>query len=446
MSLPPRIVELIKQQPLEKPRQTAKVLAGDLAGAARAYANAAAYSGDEMAPWNVWLTIQRERGLELASAIEELPQQGRRWLGVAALANAQDEVGLLSYARYLEKPGEIGPFSGENLVFLDALVRAGRGEEALRWANELERRSDTSPVETIWATRYLLKAGEVASARERVNAVLARQGDWASAWAVSALVAFAEGDHLRASADAKKAARRQLSDEVLVGALREHLGAAYDELAQAAAVPHASHVELLEAFQRSPGQSLVPSAAQAPHWYAGDDFVMPLCAGCSHPIRQWFLLDLTVIPELAPKLPAWPRCPLLGCVDCMVWMGRHDYVVDHTARRITLRNVAISTHEFGKAHGTTPPLERRYATLVATDPTDSPYDVNFPPLVGGSPLWVQDVERALCPDCDEPMVYVAAMATPYNFEPPFFINNEGGFQYHFACNACGTLSVIAQWS
>jgi len=44
------------------------------------------------------------------------------------------------------------------------------------------------------------------------------------------------------------------------------------------------------------------------------------------------------------------------------------------------------------------------------------------------------------------MTFVAAMASTPQFDPCIPINNESGFHYHFACAACVTISVIAQWT
>jgi tetratricopeptide (TPR) repeat protein len=421
MPLPPDITALIRKHPLGTPRKTEQVLSGELEGAAQRYATYAAYVGDDLELWKVWLAIQQARGLDLTSALGELPPQGRRFLGVAQLEAGEDDVGLLAYARYLKSPGKIGPFSHETKLFLDALSRCGRGDEAMQWVGTLEGRSDTTPVETLWAASHLHATGKLAEAQERLQSVLTRHPDWPDGWELSAQIARALGDTSRAVADAEKAAKRRAPS-------------AFD------------YDENVAAFQRNPGQTLVPSEAPGPHWYGGGDYAMPACAGCGYTISQWFWLDLTAITELHELLPNWPGCPLLGCSACMVWMGRHDYSVDHAEKCIVLRNVAISTKEFGKPFDAPPKLQRRYAKLVPTKPTDSPFDVALGPMVGGAPLWTQSPELALCPECDEPMVYVAAMTTPEAFEPPFVINNESGFQYHFACNACRTLSVIAQWT
>lgn len=421
MPLPPEITALIRLHPLGTRRKTEQALSGNLEDAAKRYASSATNVGKDLELWNVWLAIQKARGLDLTSALVELPPQGLRFLGVAQLKAGQGDVGLAAYARYLKSPGEIGPFSHETRRFLDALSHGGRGEEAMQWVAILEARNDTTPAETLWAASYLRDTGKLVEAQERVQRVLTRHPDSADGWDLSAQIAHARGDASRATADAEKAAKRRAPS-------------AFD------------YDENVAAFQQNPGQTLVPSEAPGPHWYGGDDYEMPACAGCGYAISQWFWLDLTAIARLYELLPNWPSCPLLGCSACMVWMGRHDYSVDHEQRRITLRNVAISTTEFGKPFGAPPKLQRRHAKLAPSKPIDSPFDAESTPLVGGAPLWTQSPELALCPECDAPMAYVAAMTTPLAFEPPFVINNESGFQYHFACNACRVLSVIAQWT
>ncbi|HYP77016.1 MAG TPA: hypothetical protein VER12_13705 [Polyangiaceae bacterium] len=445
MPLPLRIVELIEQHPLETPENTAAALAGDLTDAARHYAQRAGRVGRDPELWNVWLAVQQERALDLASAIEELSAQERRWLAFCAFSLQADEVGIAAYSRYLREPGKIGPFRNETKEFLDALARSGRGAEAMQWVAELETQSDVTPAETLWAARWLLRQNDTEGAQARVKQLLERNRDHADAWAVAALIAAARGQS--AVTEAKRAAERGLYDEELIAALRACLGSeTWDQIVGASAVVDADPDQQLEAFHQNPGMSLEPSDAPTPHWYGGDDYVMPACAGCGHPIRQWFRLDLSDIPDLACKLPAWPSCPFLGCADCMVWMGRHDYLVHRDERRITLSNVALSLEEYGRARRTTPPLERRYARLAPIAITGDPFDLNLGAVVGGVPLWVQSAQQVFCPQCDEAMAYVGAMGTPDRFEPSFIINNESGFQYHFACNACGTLSVLPQWS
>lgn len=202
----------------------------------------------------------------------------------------------------------------------------------------------------------------------------------------------------------------------------------------------------MDAWSRNPGADLVPGPADSPHGFGGDLWRTSPCKGCGHLIRVWFTLDLGAIRELQPLLPGWRFFPLLGCADCMVWMGRHDYRVSSDRREVELLSVAISTESYGEAFDTTPPIPLQPAGLRWRKPGVDPDDFEASPQVGGAPMWTQDAERVCCPSCRNEMYFVASMATPEGFAPAVAINNESGFQYHFACATCRHLSVIAQWT
>ena len=198
---------------------------------------------------------------------------------------------------------------------------------------------------------------------------------------------------------------------------------------------------------------LLPCHKKSPHWFGGEEFDMPQCHGCAHPIRQWFVIDIREIPPLREKLPAWSQFPLLGCMDCMVWMGRHDYRLDFPTMKILLDNVATMTNRFGDVFGTLPPIPKQYVQLEWLAPNLNPSAKDLEaaapwdrPQVAGTISWVQSPEHVFCRNCREEMVFVAALASTTGFEPYIPINNESGFQYHFACNSCCTISVIAQWT
>ncbi len=44
------------------------------------------------------------------------------------------------------------------------------------------------------------------------------------------------------------------------------------------------------------------------------------------------------------------------------------------------------------------------------------------------------------------MGFVGAMASTDWFGPYVSVNNESGNQYHFACEACHTISVVQQYT
>ena len=180
---------------------------------------------------------------------------------------------------------------------------------------------------------------------------------------------------------------------------------------------------------------------------------MPSCEGCGHSVRQWFVLDIRAIPPLREKLPAWTLFPLLGCMDCMVWMGRLDYSVAADGLSVRLENTAFATKQYGECFGHLPRIPKQYVELAWVppnlDPSQEEIDKACPwdrPQIAGSVWWTQQPCHVFCRSCRKVMMFVAAMASPTGFEPYIPINNGSGFQYHFACNACRTISVIAQWT
>lgn len=123
-------------------------------------------------------------------------------------------------------------------------------------------------------------------------------------------------------------------------------------------------------------------------------------------------------------------------------MGRHDYRL--SGQRIELSNLCFDARDADRTHIDD---ELAYLPPVAVD-----IDANFDPerwdepLVGGYVPWVQSPIGVPCLECRNPMVYVASMATPARFDDTPFINNGSGYQFHFACDRCLTLSVVAQWT
>lgn len=121
-------------------------------------------------------------------------------------------------------------------------------------------------------------------------------------------------------------------------------------------------------------------------------------------------------------LSGWNKFPLLSCVDCIVWTGRHDYRL--VGDQIVLSNLSFDT----RGVQTT-----RRSEALKSIAVDLFADIRqHEPLVGGSVPWVQAPVGVPCLQCREPMVYVAAMTTPARFRGQPFINNASGYQFHFA--------------
>lgn len=441
MALPLPIQRLIAKHPLGTRAATDRVLSGTLENAAVRYAGHAEHHGTDRSIWEVWLAIQRALGRDLDAALSDLRPAQRRWFAKAALAAGHLEEGVAAYEKYLAKPGNIGPFGHENVEFLEALAALNRPERLLECVDQLDLSSGDALVEQLWAARFCIAQCDFDQARKRLDPALKRHHDSGDAWAVRALLAAAEGELVKTKAYLLEAANLTIEDESLRAEVDRRLPKEWAQAVLRSDAPEDWEDSVERYFEQPP---LVPSPSNEPepHWFGGEDFTLPACQGCGHSIRQWFAFDLRAIPELNQQLPSWTLFPFLGCGDCVVWMGRHDYVVNQATLEVRLTNVAISTSEYGKAFVVTRPLPRAFAKLSRFPEEPEPAR----PLVGGAPYWTQQPTNVYCPECRARMTYVGAMATAAEFDPPFVINNESGFQYHFACGECSVISVIAQWT
>ena len=442
--LPDWLVERITANPLPRRERMEQVLAGDLDQGAQSYARQATNHGAAGDWWQIWRDIQDLRNKPLTEALDELTPEGRRWYAKWAFANGRKDEGLAAYATYLANPGRFGPFSDETVVYLDHLLQDARHPDVLEIVDALAVRYDDLPLEQMCAARALAALGKHREAIGRVRSARERHPDAGSLWALEAILLHQTGDTAAAQTALGECLRLPLEDPRLLQELREVLGpmAGGPEEGVAGTAAHGS-AATPRPWAENPGWRPVPSDRPTPHHYGGETFRMPACAGCGHPIRQWFVFDLREIPVLRERLPAWALFPLLGCADCTVHMGRHDYEVDLETLEVRLVNVGISVTRFGKACDTLPPIPQQFVGLEDGTGEDDGWEH---PQIGGVPNWTQQPERVFCRGCRSEMVFVGAMASTIGFEPYVPINNESGFQYHFGCGNCRTISVIAQWS
>jgi hypothetical protein len=199
--------------------------------------------------------------------------------------------------------------------------------------------------------------------------------------------------------------------------------------------------------RRLPGLVAKRSRTRTPHLFAPGGPSGPACKGCGHPIRVWWSLDLGAINVLEHRLPKWGLFNAPACLDCNLWMMRHDYAAG-PAGELALREVEPAPKDLGCAFDTfsSRPIATQYAKLVK-----APRDLDARPLdgdcqVGGEPAWIQDPVEVSCPGCREPMIFVLRFSAPNDFEncPP--VAGASGALYYFACAGCRRVSCIAQWT
>lgn len=424
----------------------------DLDGAAKGSATAAAYHGKEGAWWKLWREVQRARGLDARAAMAELDRGQRRWFALWALESGDDEEGVTAYRSHLAdaSSGSV-VLPQENVAYVNALLRLGRLDEAVATVDALADGGLDAPDEQAALAVGLVDARQSLEAVDRLQRVRVRYHDEGHVWAALAISLHAAGRSGDARSAATEAAKFHVDDRfhrLLVGPVVS----AKDWNAWRSKFQPKD--DRGEGWLAAPGAIVVPSSRRSGHSWGGKLWKTSPCRGCGHDIRVWFTIDLGDVPRVQLRLSRWRWFPLLGCVDCMVHMGRHDYAVDPEQRAVTLENVAIDCCKFGTPFETAPDIPEAPAALKWLKPISGQEaeEAGYHPtgfgkaLVGGEPYWTQNPLRVWCPGCRGEMVYVAAMTTAEEFEPRITINNDSGFQYHFACGACRKLSVIAQWT
>jgi hypothetical protein len=454
--LPPSLLDVIQACPLEDQADLERLLCGDLPFGARRYAARAGYFGDRGDWWRVWWEIERARGLSLSEALEELSCDQLFWYARWSFGHGEVTEGLVAYRRYLDHPRRPGRRTYYDAMYLDHLLQQGRYADVLDTVQELVGDEDDAPEEGMRTVRAAYCLGDEAAALERLAAIRERHHDDGNVWALTAVLSAEQGNAAVAQESLTECLKLGVYDRRLEGELLKAVGLSLAEW-QSRRAPFlpspTGYDEERRHWWTDPGARLKPTEEVSPHWYGGDEFRMPDCLGCGHPIRQWFLLDLREIEPLRERLPSWRHFPLLGCTDCSVWVGRHDYEVEvePDAMIVRLVNVATSLKRFGEAIGTLPEIPRGFARLEWVSPRLHPTDKDLDgyigfdrPQVAGRPAWVQDALRVYCRTCRQEMAFIAAMATTNEFEPVVLITNGDGFLYHFACDRCHTISVIAQ--
>lgn len=443
----PLYQRLMARHPL--PPKDAAAALPDLASLAAAYARCAAYHGAKGPYWRVWRALERARGHRLRAAVATLEPSARRWFALWSFARGRVREGIRVYRAYIADPGKMPLLDAENATYLRHLASHAPRRQVVAKADAIRAKApESSRIETV-VLEALLSLDDAATARlryPRPDGACIHDG---ASWARYAIVEKRWGDAGAANRAlamcAKLGTREGYGDS---GALTNLLlgtfgldNEAWTTMCRPWAYPDG---DIAAAFLANPGATVVPGGPSA-HSFGSRRFAMPACPGCASTMHVFFELAVPEVPDLAARIPSWPSLPLVGCLDCCLWLARRDFRVDHAAAQLELLAVAAipaSIASLGKRTGRLAPIVPQPAALVP-HPGGAGTDR---PQIGGEPDWVQDFERAFCPLCAEEMRFVAALGSTWRsgFEPEITINNGSGYQYHFACNACSVLSVLGQ--
>ena len=158
--IPPSLMKRIEENPPEYHRRPKlkTLLDGDLDSLVKAYAKAGTYNGNQGAWWGIWLALQEHQGKPIATAILDLSSEQIRWFATWAFAKNRADEGAAAYRRYLEKPGKIGPFSTENVLFLDYLLANEEYHETISIADHFKELWGQAPSEELRAIQSRSRA------------------------------------------------------------------------------------------------------------------------------------------------------------------------------------------------------------------------------------------------------------------------------------------------
>jgi hypothetical protein len=446
----PLFERLIARHPLPEERERARVAKG-LAEAAAAYAKQGSYEGAKGPWWRVWRAIERARGHRLREALAPLKPEARRWFALWSFAQGRAREGSTAYRAYLAEPGRIGPFDRENAVYLEHVASRGDAARVVRVADELMAKTPHGGLVPLIVLKALISLGDVAALAARYPRPAGATLHDGDAWAPHAM-AQASAGHAREADDAltmcAKLGVGSSRDTSLLDVLLATLSVSSDEWARRRGPWDYPKDDRHAKWLADRGLRPEPTSEPSAHAFGGDDLTMPPCPGCAHRMHALYVVEVAAVPALQARLPGWRWLPLVGCLDCCLWLTRRDFRVDQDGRRVEIVGVsanAASLAELGKAVGEPlAPIARQSVTLRAIDPAAPPESDRT--QIAGEPDWVQDFERPFCPLCHDEMTFVAALGSDHRsgLVPELMINNGSGYQYHFACAPCGTLAVFGQ--
>lgn len=441
---------LMARHPLPSAEGRARAAEG-LAQAAEAYAARASHCGSRGPWWRVWRAIERARGHRLKESLATLGRESRRWLALWSFERGRVREGVRVYRAYVAAPGGIGPFDRENATYLAHVADREGPAAVVREGDALAAKTTQTTRVELLVLDALLALGDEEGLRARCPFPQGQAVHDGDVWARRAIACARLGDaagaevalsmcaKLGVSAAAEASHQARLLDALGLSIERWH------ELRAPWAPPEG---ELADLWRVDPGLRPAPASAPSPHCFGGDDVAMPDCPGCGHRMHAFFVVDVAEVAELSRRIPDWTFLPLVGCIDCVMWLTRRDFLVGRDARTVTILDPLPSPAlrvAYGRTYGEPQgPLPRQPVRLVPLGADAEPGSDE--PQIAGQPDWAQDFERAFCPGCHDEMVFVGAMGSTraMGFFPEITINNGSGSQYHFACNPCRVLSVFGQ--
>jgi hypothetical protein len=209
-----------------------------------------------------------------------------------------------------------------------------------------------------------------------------------------------------------------------VGALRDRL----DRIAELVPPPKPVRLVTETAHRVKIGRQIRDRSGEGARHSFGGELDPPVrCRNCKASAHLLLSIDTM---DRALGLKALGRGPLriVFCLDCMSFPSLT--YVDHSRA-----NPRIVRQDPGERHNETPALEARRVDL---SPLSSAGAAGS--KVGGSPNWIQGPEIPSCIRCNEPMAFLAQLAST----PTLAYGPDEGTLYTFVCTACKVTASLVQ--
>lgn len=458
MRIPAHIKTAIRELGLRTQDETLQVLASDdLELAVKHAAETAAYHGNSGQWWRLWLDMQDALGRPVEEALSAVDPRSLRWLGRWAANEKRLDVAVAALTRYHDQAEGDDPHAADITTIAELLLDSGEYERLKGICDRIRRANESSPTTEAFAILACGQTNGEDQARAEMIAALTRYPNSSILWLVKAMLESANPSEVADSLEVFAKAGATVSDSFLrrAAVLIPNLRTRLNELSSYYGQPWSSTADQENEanWLAARGARPCPTEQETPHWFGGDYFLMPKCVGCGLAVTQFFVIEPAAEPTLASAFPSWSKLPFFSCQECGMQLGRNDFVVHWSGRRIEWVAHELNPKRFGIPYlknAVATVLPKKWVSLRWLPPASSrdevPHDeqVGDPPQVGGYPDWVQFPEQPYCPKCHEKMSFYGALGSTRDFPAEMMVNNGSGYLYHFACDSCYCISIISQ--
>lgn len=399
MRIPPHIKATVRDLGLRTQNETLQVLTSDdLELAAILAAETAAYHGDRGQWWRLWLDIQDALGLSAEDSLSAIDTRSLSWLGQWAANEERVELAVAALTRYHDQADSDDPKATDITTIAELLLDKGEYQRLASICERICTAGESSPTTEAFAILACRQNKGGAPAIADLTSALNRYPNSSILWLVKAVLESGNPSKMAESLEIFVKTGATVPDSFLTRAEASipNLRSRLNELNRRFAQPwHQFDDEKIQAgWLTARGARPYPTDQESPHWFGGNFFLMPKCVGCGLEVSQFFVINPAAEPSLADMFSKWPKLPFFSCLKCSMQLGRNDFAVDRSERRIEWVAHELNPKRFGRPYVqnvVAPVLPKKWVALrwlpTASSRDDIPREeqVGDPPQIGGYP-------------------------------------------------------------